>query len=363
MTANKPARILVDGRELLPDRKTGIGRVLDGLLDALNFSNLDIRIILACWYFPHKFIGSDKINHEKIPRSFLMSERTLSKMTKVDISLFISPYPKLPLFGTDCHAINMIHDVLDLTHPLYEKRFKTFFDRFRLKRALKEADLTWYVSEWSLKETKTHVGFTGNNPKVRYNGIDEIFTPNKDKNEKRVLVKYGLEPGYVLVIGNGLPHKNLGVILDITQQVKRHFVFLGVSTKNQAYWKSRHPGENAVWISNVTDEDLPSIIRGSFCLVQPSTMEGYGYPPLEAMACGVPAVVSNIPVLRETTGSNALSADPKNPKDWIESVRTLENQRVRQEQIKKGLKWIEPLQGPKGWQKHVSDIEKLIGAR
>ena len=58
---------------------------------------------------------------------------------------FLNPYPKLPLFGVHCPSINMIHDVLDLTHPAYKGRIKILFDGYRLKRALIKADLTWYV--------------------------------------------------------------------------------------------------------------------------------------------------------------------------------------------------------------------------
>jgi len=279
MNLNKPTRIIADGRELSPDRKTGIGRVLEGLLDALTASDLNAKIVLACRYFPNKYKGCEKIKNKKIPGSFLTSERTLSHMTKLDTSLFISPYPKLPLFGTYCPTINTIHDVLDLTHPAYKRRIKVLVDGYRLKRALRKADLTWYVSEWSLEETKRYAGFTGHNPKVRYNGIDEIFTPKKNKNEEKILMKYRLKPGYILVVGNGLPHKNLGVILEIANQIKRHIVFVGVSAKNRTYWESRYPASRANWISHITDEEFPPVVREAFCLAQPSMIEGYGYPP------------------------------------------------------------------------------------
>jgi glycosyltransferase involved in cell wall biosynthesis len=81
------------------------------------------------------------------------------------------------------------------------------------------------------------------------------------------------------------------------------------------------------------------------------------------MACGTPAVVSNIPVLFETTGSIALYADPHDPRSWIESLKTLERDEVRKAQIEKGFKWMEPLKGIEGWQGHVFDIEELLEER
>jgi glycosyltransferase involved in cell wall biosynthesis len=167
----------------------------------------------------------------------------------------------------------------------------------------------------------------------------------------------------VIAIGNGLPHKNLGVLLDAAERVSRRIVFVGVQEKNRLYWNSQYPNQSATWIRHVEDGDLPPLLRAAFCLVQPSTEEGYGYPPLEAMTCGIPVVVSNIPVLLETTGSVALYADPHNPGAWVEALSELEKHELYRTQVEKGLQWVEPLKGPKGWQGHMSDIQELLEGR
>ena len=101
-------------------------------------------------------------------------------------------------------------------------------------------------------------------------------------------------------------------------------------------------------------------MRGAFCVAQPSLVEGYGYPPLEAMACGRPAIVSRIPVLLETTGNCALSASPDDPTEWKEALRTLEDASSYDELVKKALKWTEPLLGPRAWKPYLEDIENLM---
>jgi len=363
MIANKDLNVLIDAREFVPEKLTGIGRVLEGLTDALTESYTIKKISLAVSspdVVPDRLRNRKKIKIKIISKSFLTSEKTLSDLSRTGINLFISPYPKLPLFGCHCKSVHIIHDVLDLTHPIYRKRFKVLFDGWRLKRALKKADLTWYDSSWSLEETKKYAGYIGKNPKVRYPGIDKRFNIRSYENQNEVLSKYDLQSGYILVIGNGLPHKNLGILLSISEQLKRTLLFAGVSKKQQVYWKSRYPDANVKWIKHISDQDLPDILKGAFCLAQPSTVEGYGYPPLEAMTCGVPAVISNIPVLKETTGCNALIADPNYPKEWKEAIEALENKDIYENQIEKGLKWGEPLQGRKGWQKHVGDVEELL---
>lgn len=355
--------ILIDCREFLLGRKTGIGRFLGGLIDASAAACPEVQFRLACFSedtVPAKLRDRENIIVSRVPKTFLKSEKVLTELTKHGAQLFLSPYPKLPLFGCQCTAFHVIHDVLDLTHPAYRKRFKAYFDSFRLKRALKRADLSWYVSSWSLEETRKYVGYTGRNPKVRHNGIDEMFSPKQKEDEAQTLERYALKHGYVLLMGNGLPHKNLSPILEIVHHLSRKVVFVGVSMENQEKWRLRYPEANGVWIHHVTEENLPAIIRGAFCLVQPSTAEGYGYPPLEAMACGVPAIVSNIPVLVETTGRCTLTADPYNSRTWFEAIQSLSHKGLYREQIEKGLRWVKPLRGQNGWQGHVSDLKDAL---
>lgn len=357
------SRILVDAREFVPGRFTGIGRFLSGLLDALIESDFVGSIVLVATSndaVPLTLRNREKLLTRKISDSFLKSEKELTSLSKNDFNLIISPYPKIPLFGSYCHSINTVHDVLDLTHPEYKKSLRVYLDRFRLQMALRKSGLTWYDSLYSLEETKKLVGFAGKNLRVRHPGIDERFNSIKAQDENIVLKKYNLQPGYILAIGNGLPHKNLGVLLKIADNISRKLVFIGVSRANQKYWKARYPNDKAVWIKNVEDRELPSVIRGAFCIAQPSTAEGYGYPPLEAMASGIPAVVSNIPVLIETTGGNTLYAEPEDPKEWIGAFEALGNKNYYRTQTAKGLKWVDQFIGRKGWAKHIYDIEELI---
>ena len=171
---------------------------------------------------------------------------------------------------------------------------------------------------------------------------------------------YELLRGYILIVGNGLPHKNLGILLESSSHIKRKLAFVGVSKRNQAFWRSLHPEANAVWLDYVKDEDLPAILRNAFCLAQPSTAEGYGYPPMEAMACGVPAIISDIPVLLETTGGCALSADPTVTDAWVGAFEKLEDKAFYNVQVEKGLKWVKPFIGLNGWAGHVADIMEVI---
>ncbi len=365
MTAKKS--ILIDAREWDSGRITGIGRMLTGCVAALVESPLIERIVLALTdaaAVDPRLRERDQIARVKIPGSFLKSEWALSELTKGGFDVFISPYPKLPLFGVHCPPVHTIHDVMDLTDPLYGKRLKTFFDKYRLKKALHCANLTWYDSRWSMKETKGLAGSAGRNPRVRYLGIDDHFNDTFQSIDLEVLGKYALKSKeYILVIGNGLPHKNLGLLLGISEQIHRKFIFVGVSKHNQNNWGKRYPTNQARWIEYVEDSEMPAFMKHAFCLSQPSLAEGYGYPPLEAMACGTPAVVSNIEVLVETTGGHALIGEPHDGQSWLKAFECLENRNVYHTRVQQGLQWVANLKGLNGWKGHVADIEELMGRK
>lgn len=354
--------ILIDAREFV-NRRTGIGRFLEGLTTALCASELKPVITLGMLKGvrpPAALAARSNVSVAELSPNYFVAEAQLAVKSRNHALLYISPYPKLPLMGCGGKAVHTVHDVLDLTHAPHRGWLKKYRDRCRLKLALQRADLTWFVSAWSKKKTEELLGTSGRNPKVRHNGIDSRFSAFADAEDVRKRRRYGLEDGYVLVIGNGRPHKNLGILLSVAKRMGRTLIFAGMSNCWKNHWRRKYPKAPAIWIEYASDEEMPALIRGAHCLALPSLEEGFGYPPLEAMASGVPAVVSRIPALIETTGGNALMADPGSAEEWLQAFRCLEDQNCYRTYVQKGMTWARQIQGIDGWRGHIDDIAKLL---
>ena len=103
-------RVLINACEFIPGKTTGIGRVLEGLIDALSETDIAHEIILATSFYdavPSILKEKEKIKIIEIPHVFIESEKRLTELSKNGISAFISPYPKLPLFGCHCLSANI----------------------------------------------------------------------------------------------------------------------------------------------------------------------------------------------------------------------------------------------------------------
>jgi len=341
--------LLVDGREFVAGRRTGIGRFLEGLLLALHSVHPDWRVTVAMkkdCALPSSL--RDKAQELYVPHAVELFWPVLAR----GYQLFLSPYPKLPWRQLPCPAIHTVHDVLYLSHPAYKgSRLRVWAAKARLARSLKHATLTWFDSEASLGACRTLFGYVPN-AMVHHLAVDVMFQPQ---------ISGESDDPYFLFVGNGLPHKNLAVLLQAMGDVDARLVCVGV--RHADMWLAQCNDavrQKIEFRQGVDDEDLLTLYRGAVALLLPSTAEGYGYPPLEAMACGTPAIVSDIPVLRETTGGAAMTCPADDVAAWRRALQAMLDDSTRKTWSSKGLEWADHLRAPEGWQRHIEDMERLV---
>lgn len=175
---------------------------------------------------------------------------------------------------------------------------------------------------------------------VIYNGANHMLShPPSETTFKNHPIVRG---AYILAVGNMSPNKNFGLISEAFQYVDSKDIQLVIAGRINSRIFSEYdlsPKGRALWVGHVSDEELRALYENALCFIFPSLYEGFGIPPLEAMACGCPVVVSSAASLPEICGKAALYCDPYNARDLADKINLLvRNRQLQQELRERGLK-------------------------
>ncbi len=217
-------------------------------------------------------------------------------------------------------------------------------DRLLLRldyRAIKAARAVIAVSETTRRDLLHYLRLPADRVFVVYEGVDHgLFHPVR----RRLL-----DVPYVLFVGSEHPRKNLGALLRAFAILKRDpefqrlaLVKVGKAGSDEADFRGpmvtliRELGleRDVMFMEEVSDEDLVAYYSGAACFVLPSLYEGFGFAPLEAMACGCPVIVSTAGSLPEVVGDAGLPVSPNDHHGLASAVRTLLNDRGMQSELR-----------------------------
>jgi glycosyltransferase involved in cell wall biosynthesis len=223
-------------------------------------------------------------------------------------NVYFSPGFNPPLFSS-VPTIFTIGDLIHLKFPEEGSRFKDIYYNSFLKKAVHQSFAVLTFSEYSKNEIVEWSKVDPNKIKIVGCGVGNEYSPIGDV----------YQPGfpYLLYIGNNKPHKNVIRLLKafsaarIPHTIKLLLRVSGASSKDYTQeLQQLSILDRVVFLDLIPDEILPSYYRGAKALVFPSLYEGFGLPPLEAMACGIPVITSNITSLPEVVGDAAILVDP-----------------------------------------------------
>jgi len=238
-----------------------------------------------------------------------------------------------------------VHDVVPLDHPEWlNPRFARWY-RWMMPRLVQRACHVIAVSGFTRDRLVTTTGVDASKISVVPSGISERFRPDPGPDDAEMRRTLGLgDWPYLLSLGSREPRKNLATLLEAWRRaVPRlpsdlHLVIAGAAGRSQVFGDepSRALPDRVVSAGRIEDHWLPALYRQAEGFVYLSLYEGFGLPPLEAMACGTPALVSDIEVFREVAGDAALRADPRDADAVAQSLVSMSDPEFRDEHARRG---------------------------
>ena len=264
----------------------------------------------------------------------------------------------LPLFwpkGKTRYVLT-VHDLIPLLFPQGVKKRHAYYFRLAIGRLLKLADAIIVDSGYTRDRIAERFEACAGKVSVVHPGVDTSrFRPLADKTMTRQLgERYGLgDDPYLLYVGNIEPRKNLSAVISAYAEMlsaakvksKPHLIIAGANGGlcDEVLARPARLGisQRVHFIGEVSDDELPRLYAGASVFLFPSFHEGFGLPVLEAMACGIPVITSNVTSLPEIAGDAAILIDPANTQALADAmIRVLGNEALAGELRQKGLERV-----------------------
>ena len=369
-------KIGIDIRTLLDARPSGVSEYVLNLLKEmfkLDTAN-EYRLFYNCFgdcpnlpEFKQANVKLIKYNYpNKVLNYLLFKIFNYPKLDK-DLAVDVFFMPHLNFIGLSgfarsgkarsagARSLLTVHDLSFLKYPEFFSARKNFWHRLvKAKKLLKRFSLVIAVSENTKRDIMELGGINPDKVKVIYSGVGEEYKKlpliNYQFSVKRVRDKYNLPERFILYLGTIEPRKNVDGIIRAYNQLRvmscelRDYKLIIAGARG---WKSENiyrewdksAFKNDIkFLGYVEPDDKIYLYNLASVFIYPSFYEGFGFPPLEAMACGVPVVASFASSLPEVVGDAALMVDPYNINDLAGALeKVLVDENLKNKLIARGL--------------------------
>lgn len=348
-------------------KASGIGTYIRNIISFF-FNEFEIYLIVNPDKIDEsKWQGQIKIIPFQSNEVYSLKDQVLLSFKIPKCDIFWAPHYNAPLFTFNASvSVLTVHDVFHMAYADTLSSFQRLYVSSVIKGVIKKYDYIITVSEFSKGEILKYLQVDEKKIKVIPNGIDPgFFNENKDVQHSSDV----LPEKYLLFVGNVKPHKNITGLLRSFKEIIKEEQFqnlkLVIVGQREGFiqgiynidemldeWQLNY---HVVFTGNIQDQTLKQYYQKAELLVFPSFYEGFGLPPLEAMACGTPAVVSNRASMPEVCGDACLYFDPYNTEEIKNSVlKVLKDQGLKKRLIQKGLERAKLYDWAKTAKEHIS---------
>jgi len=285
------------------------------------------------------------------------------------LDLFHAPHYVLPAL-TPTRSVVTIHDAIHLMFPEYRRhRLGHAYAHASLWTAAHKSDRIFTVSEQSKRDILKFFKVPPDKIVVTPNAIDERFSvAPSEEHVMQTRERYQLSHAYLLYVGNIKPHKNLERLIEAFRLVREQgrpeleLIIIGDEiSKLQSLRRAVHKYQLhrfVRFLGFVPDKTLAVLYRLASVFVFPSLYEGFGLPPLEAMASGTPVVTSNVSSLPEVVGDAAILVDPYRAEAIADGIlQVLRSAHLRDDLRQRGFARVKAY----SWRRSAQRVREVYG--
>jgi len=372
-------KIIIDGIPLL-SKLTGIGRYTYEISKELILNDeFDVEFFYG--YHSKKLLHPSKNSEIKNIKSLLTKNQFIKKVARKILMLsskIISPKYNLywspnfiPINGIKASKIvTTVHDFSFYLHPQWHPIERLdYFNKYFLKN-IKKTDWIITGSEFTKQEIIKYLKFPDEKITVIHHGIDKNLYKIYELNIlTRTKIKFKLSDNFLLFVGSIEPRKNLLNLLKayhiLPDVIKKRYPLILVGFKgwnNDDIMKEIEKEKNNIrYLGYLSDEELAHIYNLASIFVYPSLYEGFGIPPLEAMACGTPIIASNVASMPEACANAAVYIDPYDYIDIANNIELLvKDENKMNSLIEKGLERVKEFTWEKSAKAHMKVFKKVL---
>jgi len=381
----KTKRIGIDARFYGPVGK-GLGRYTKEVVDKVVISDRENEYIVFLSQENFDEFVSDNLKVKKVLANvywYTLAEQIIMPylIWRAHLDLMHFPHFNVPVL-TPVKFVVTIHDLIltkfptiraTTLSPLFYK-IKNRIYRIVIWLAIKRAKIVIAVSQFTKDDIVRQFKIKPDKVVVTYEGVSGLLNKKLGgfSNDKEILLGYNISSPFLLYVGNAYPHKNLEGLVKVFSVIhgkrpnlslvlvgRQDYFYKRVQEFTEKYWGEKSP---VIFPGFVPDENLAFLYNHALAYVFPSFYEGFGLPPLEAMAGGCPVVSSNKSSLPEILGEAAIYFNPEDEGEMIKQIeKIIEDKNLRQELVKRGYEQVKKYSWEKCAQETLGVYGEVLG--